>query len=100
MMKQPLQKAKTMISDTRARLELAMLRGLFRRLLAIQSAPTLTTLTPEAMQLLVMALSLQGAASVTAIPHRDLIDNATQLGNRVKEYLEMEIAKDASKDAA
>ncbi len=91
-----MQKVTAMISDTRARLELAMLRGLFRRLLDIQQTPTLITLSPETMRLLVIALSLQGAASVTDIPHRNLIDNATQLGDRVKEHLEIDIARESA----
>ena len=93
MMKGTMQKVTVMISDTRAKLELAMLRGLFRRLMAIQETPTLVTLSPETMRLLVIALSLQGTASVTEIPHHDLIDNAIQLGDRVKEHLEIDLAR-------
>lgn len=83
-----------MIID-REKAEGAILRRLVGRLLASQNPPELTTLSPETMRRLVIIMALEGTAAVTNIPHRDLIDNAFQLGNRVREQLENEAVGEA-----
>jgi L-2-hydroxyglutarate oxidase LhgO len=83
------QQGKQLMMLAREALEVAALKRLVGRLLASQTPPNLTSLSPETMRRLVIIMALEGAAA-TDIPHRDLIDNAFQLGDRVREQLEDE----------
>jgi hypothetical protein len=81
----------------REKAESAILKRLVGRLLASRNPPELTTLSPETMRRLVIVMALEGTAAVAAdgIPHRSLIDNAFQLGDRVREQLENEAVGEA-----
>jgi len=75
---------------SRELVETAIVKRIIGRVLAGQSPPDISTLGPETMRRMVIIMALEGTAAVTDIPHRDLIDNAFQLGNRVREQLENE----------
>lgn len=84
------QQGKQLMMLAREALEVVTLKRLVGRLLASQDPPNLTSLSPETMRRLVIVMALEGTAAATEISHRDLIENAFQLGDRVREQLEDE----------